>query len=96
MKTAMAGKLGMSVDMTKIGKDVGRADLALFSESQGRVVVTIDPKNKERFEKLFRGQSYEKVGTVGGEMISVKAGSTSAQVSVKDALTAYTKRFKNW
>lgn len=96
MKTAMAGKLGMSVDMTKIGKDVGRADLALFSESQGRVVVTIDPKNKERFEKLFKGQAFEKVGTVGGEMISIKAGSSSVQVSIKDALTAYTKRFKNW
>lgn len=96
MKTAMAGKQGMSVDVSKSVKDVGRADLALFSESQGRLVVTIDPKNKEKFEKIFKGQSFEKVGTIGGRAISMKAGSASVQVSIDDALTAYKKRFKNW
>ena len=96
MKTAMAGKLGMSVDITKSVKDVGRADLALFSESQGRLVVTIDPNNKERFEKMFKGQMIEKVGTINGTAISIKAGNAGVKIPVEDALTAYTKRFKNW
>ena len=59
-------------------------------------MVTIDPKNKERFEKMFKGQMIEKVGTINGTAISIKAGNAGVKIPVEDALTAYTKRFKNW
>ncbi len=51
---AMGGNLGMSVDMGRVpSEQIRRNDLILFSESAGRFIVTIDPKNREVFEKSF-------------------------------------------
>ncbi len=51
-KKAIAGQLGLDIDISKLGL---RADKALFSESTGRIVVTVAPKNKKAFEKNFKG-----------------------------------------
>ncbi len=96
MKTAMAGKIGMSADLSKIVKKLGRADFALFSESQGRILVTIAPKDKAKFEKLMKGVPIEKIGKVEkAPAISIKAGG-NIRIPLSEALTAYRKRFKNW
>ena len=53
-KKAIAGQLGMEIDLGNIkASGIPRADHILFSESQSRFVVTINPKNQEEFEKLF-------------------------------------------
>ncbi len=97
LRTAMAGKLGLSIDLANISKKTGRVDFALFSESQGRIVVTIDPKNKAKFEKLFKGQAFEKVGKVEkAPLISISAGKSKVRIELKDAFASYKKRFKNW
>jgi phosphoribosylformylglycinamidine synthase len=96
MKSAMAGKIGMSADLSKITKKLGRADFALFSESQGRILVTVAPKDKAKFEKLMKGVPIEKIGTVAKTpAISITAGG-NIRISLSEALTAYRKRFKNW
>ncbi len=52
---AMAGCLGMEIDLTKVPAEaVSRCDTLLFSESAGRFIVTVDPKNREAFETLFK------------------------------------------
>lgn len=51
-KKAIAGQFGLDIDISKLGL---RADKALFSESTGRIVVTVSPKNKKAFEKNFKG-----------------------------------------
>jgi phosphoribosylformylglycinamidine (FGAM) synthase-like enzyme len=55
---------GLGVDITS-NKDV-RKDAFLFGESQGRVVVSISPENKDEFEGLLSasGQVYEFLGKV--------------------------------
>lgn len=58
-KKAVAGQLGMDIDLTKIPK---RIDHLLFSESQSRFVVTIDPKRQAEFEKHFAGLPFSKIG----------------------------------
>ncbi len=97
VKTALAGNLGLSIDISKSTKTLGRADYALFSESQGRVVVTVAPKQKAAFEKMMKGIPFEKVGKVEkSKFVTIRAGKAKARIALKDAHVAYTKRFKNW
>jgi len=51
-KKAIAGQLGLDIDISKFDL---RSDKMLFSESTGRIVVTVAPKNKKAFEKNFKG-----------------------------------------
>ena len=62
---AMAGGLGMNVDLTRIASaGTLRDDTALFSESAGRFVVTVAPDRQEAFELLFAGLACARVGEV--------------------------------
>ena len=49
-KTAIAGRLGLDIDLGHIKLPT---DKALYSESAGRILVTVAPQNKKAFEKLF-------------------------------------------
>ncbi len=60
-KSALAGKLGAEVT---VGKGAGRIDAALFSESAGRILVSINPKNKKKFEDAMKGNSFTLLGKV--------------------------------
>ena len=63
-KTAMAGLLGMELSLAKLPGAWSRNDFALYSESQGRIVVSIAPKNKERFEAIMKGSAFAQLGIV--------------------------------
>ncbi len=70
---AMAGNLGLKVDLGRVPADpaedhIDRNDILLFSESAGRFIVTVDPEQKDGFEKLFKGLSCACIGTVTGEL----------------------------
>ncbi|HMK65552.1 MAG TPA: AIR synthase-related protein, partial [Thermodesulfobacteriota bacterium] len=62
---ALAGDLGAEIDLEKIPVSSSlRPDKLLFSESCGRVILTVDPKNKKTFEKCLSGCRLEKIGLV--------------------------------
>jgi len=62
---AMAGNLGMDIDLESVPTDQAlRADTLLFSESAGRFIVTIDPKKKNEFENLFADLPCGRVGSI--------------------------------
>jgi len=44
-----------------------RADAVLFSESASRLLVTVPPARRARFETLFAGQACACIGTVSGD-----------------------------
>jgi len=50
-KKAIAGQMGMEIDLSSIDL---RADKALYSESTGRIVVSVAPQNVKAFEKTFK------------------------------------------
>ncbi len=65
---AMAGRLGMEIDLGRVpGTEGMRADKILFSESAGRFIVTVDPACQGRFETLFQGMPCTRVGTVSAD-----------------------------
>jgi len=99
LRTSMAGKLGMDISLARLPGSVKKFSSMLFSESQGRVLVTINPKLKKEFESLFKGQSFSRVGVVTKSptvIIRGEKGKRVASVSLRDALRAYTSRFKHW
>ncbi len=64
-ETAFAGGLGMSLDLRNIPQSgLDRNDFLLFSESQSRFVVTIDPRNREAFEKFLGRVVFGRIGIV--------------------------------
>ncbi|MCC6597356.1 MAG: phosphoribosylformylglycinamidine synthase [Alphaproteobacteria bacterium] len=70
-KMAIAGKMGLDIDLSSIDLPPARA---LYAESAGRIIVTVAPKNKEKFEKTLKG--FEYVSCVGhvayGDKLNIK------------------------
>jgi len=61
-KMSIAGKLGLEADLSRL--EELRDDHLMFSESAGRIVVAIDPRNKDDFENLFLGKNCYRIGKV--------------------------------
>ncbi len=66
-KTAMGGELGMDVSVEHLPGTTLRDDFALYSESQGRIVVTIAPQDKEQFEQHMQGNGHACIGMMRGD-----------------------------
>jgi phosphoribosylformylglycinamidine synthase len=97
LKTAMAGNLGLNISLQKIKGSAGRNDIALFSESQGRIFVTVNPNNKKDFEKHFLGLPVSRLGTVTEEpIIKISGFNQKIQIPVAAALKSYKSTFKGF
>ncbi len=74
-ETAFAGGLGMIVDLGKVpAEGLDRDDLILFSESQGRFVVTVRPDHCDEFEEVLGDISWGKAGEVTEDRYFAVAG----------------------
>ena len=66
--TAMAGGLGMEIDLENLITDGKRGRLdtpaKLFSESAGRFILTVSPGNQTPFQEIFKGLAAAPVGRV--------------------------------
>lgn len=89
-KSSMGGRLGV---------DVSFDESQLFNESQGRVLVSINPDHKKEFEKTVQGNSYTYLGDVRKDsmfMIKGKKGSESIKTDVDTLLKSYKSTFKGY
>ncbi len=62
-KSSMAGMLGFDADLAALGSSL-RGDILLYSESQGRILVSVNPKERAAFEKAMQGVFCAPIGTV--------------------------------
>jgi phosphoribosylformylglycinamidine synthase len=98
-KTALAGKLGIKISLTNLPGKVSRNDFALFSESQGRILVTINPKNKKEFEKIMKGNNFKQIGQVtDNQQLIIKGvdNKTTVDLGLEKIEKAYKLTFKNY
>jgi len=98
-KVSMAGMLGIDVSLAKLPGKFSRDNYALFSESQGRILATVNPKNKLKFEKIMKGNPFIQIGrVVDGNYITIKGkkGKVVIRTKVEDALRLYKSTFKNY
>ena len=90
-KTAMAGRLGLDIDLGAISaSEKCTAAELLFSESNGRFVATVAPEKAAEFEALFAGYPVAKVGVVTDKAaVTFKDGSEVISASLDDMLASY-------
>lgn len=100
-KKTIAGMLGMEIDLSLVPKsaDISREDFLFFSETQTRFLVTIDPKRKPEFEKLFTGITFAQIGKITNDENLIIKGFLGQEI-IKANLTElnkhYRKTFKDW
>ena len=64
-KSSIGGMLGCKLNLSKINDNkIQRNDTVLYSESQGRFLVSVNPDNRDKFEKLFTGLPLHLIGSV--------------------------------
>jgi phosphoribosylformylglycinamidine synthase len=96
------GKGGSPVKGSHTGDStagISRDDTALFSESQGRMVVTIAPRNRVAFERKMGGVPHAPIGTViAGDSLTIRGltGRTIVKTTVEAALRAYREPFQDY
>ena len=99
-KTSMGGKQGIDVTLEDIpGRRPIRNDFALYSESQGRLVVTVAPEDKEQFEEIIGNNSFAQIGVVMDNdsfLIKGRDGKTIVDTSVDSLLDSYKSRFRGY
>jgi len=94
---AMAGGLGLTLDLAKVPLDVAlRDDKVLFSESAGRFLVTVAPDCRKAFEEAMGGHACGCVGVVteAPRLVINRAGGQSlVDVALDDLKTAWKAPF---
>lgn len=97
-KMAIGGRLGLEVDLREVPQTgVERDDYLLFSESQSRFVVTVDPKKQDEFEKAMPDAKL--VGKVRDDqkvMMTGLGGDAVLDITVNELSKSYKKTFKNY
>lgn len=96
-KSAIAGQLGTHIDLTNIPGDVKSGGSILFSESQGRILVSIRQGREKEFEKMMKVVPCARIGEVGkSETISIKLSEAELNISLLLLTNAYRSYFKEW
>jgi phosphoribosylformylglycinamidine synthase len=98
MKKLMGGQLGAEINLNTLPGNWKENYQALFSESQGRILVSVDPKRAGEFEKLMSGNAIAKIGIVTSKPTITIANNNKTIVNLKtsDALKAYKSTFKDY
>jgi phosphoribosylformylglycinamidine synthase len=97
---AFAGGLGIEADLRGLpkSKDAWRTDTQLFSESNSRYIVEVEPENYDAFAKLMLNLPFGQIGKVTEEKILIiKAdnGKTVIKADIGSLKRAWQKTF-NW
>jgi phosphoribosylformylglycinamidine synthase len=95
-RMALAGELGLEIDLGLLPALEGLSDLRrLFSESTGRMVVTVAPKRHREFEQLLKDIDWAPVGKVTRpkRLVITSGSQTRADLEISGLRRAFIKRF---
>jgi phosphoribosylformylglycinamidine synthase len=99
-KSAIGGMLGCTIMLSAI-KDhsIRRNDVLLYSETQGRLLVSVNPALKQEFEKCFTDIPFYHIGIVNRDnsfIIEGISGNNIIETDIHKVETEYKKRLKNY
>ena len=98
-KTAMGGMLGLDVSLQGIKGLATREDYQLYSETSGRILVTVNPANAGDFEETMKGSSVSRLGTVRTDDKFIVKGMDGKRIigtSVNTLLHSYKSTFRGY
>jgi len=95
---AFAGGLGIEADLSGLpgGKDCTRTDAQLFSESNSRYIVEVEPDNFDAFAKLMLNLPFGQIGKVTEDktlVIKAQDGETVIDTDIETLKQAWQKTF---
>jgi phosphoribosylformylglycinamidine synthase len=90
--TAMAGEIGIEFDADKVNsKGKMLLNELLYSETEGRFLVTVKYEDRREFERIFEGK-YSRIGEVKGDsLVMKKGGKEILNENVDNLLSIYHK-----
>ena len=100
-RTALGGDLGMEIHLDSLIADPPcalRPDHLLYSESQGRLLLTVAPENVQRVASLFSELPCARIGCVHGQrtMLILESGGTEYMRADLEELRRAYKKTLNW
>jgi len=96
-KSAIAGKLGLQVELSKLPGNAIRADSILFSESQGRILISVRRDMQKEFEACFAGVALAQVGKVAEDAaVSITLQDGNFKLPLSALTDAYRSFFTHW
>ncbi|MFN3920947.1 MAG: AIR synthase-related protein [Caldimicrobium sp.] len=97
---AFSGGFGVFVDLSAIPfEGERREDFILFSESAGRILVTVEKTKRKDFESLFQGLPHYLIGeTLAEPYLKIKGlnGKIILSVNIWELKKAWQEPFKDW
>ena len=93
-KMSIAGQLGIKVDIKTIPSIP--TFTKLYSESQSRLVVTIDKKHKNVIEEEFKKFNLFHIGVVEGQNFVIQDNDEVLNIKINELDRIYRERFKKW
>jgi phosphoribosylformylglycinamidine synthase len=92
--SSLAAGLGLEVDLSRVAPDLPDY-AALYSESAGRFLVSVDPAEAPRLEELFAGQPLTLIGQVHPDPTCkiIRHGRTLLEAPLTTLRTAWERRF---
>ena len=98
IKSAIGGQLGTCIDLQRVGPSKLFNNERLFSESNGRLLVTVPTKKRLQFEQMMNGCSMTCIGVVVDldEIMIMSGKKKVASVGLTEATQAYRFKFKNY
>ncbi len=91
-KSAMAGRLGMDIDLDKIPCENCSAVEAWFSESNSRFIATVPAEKKAEFEAMLQGVVFAEIGKVTNDKFLKASGRGAGCTLELDALLSNYKK----
>ena len=95
-KSAVAGQTGANVILQKIPGQAHATDSILFSESQGRILVSVRSDEETQFKKIIHSVPHARIGEVGGCSLSIGLSKSNIDIPLQTLTNAYRKFFKDW
>jgi phosphoribosylformylglycinamidine synthase len=91
---SLAAGLGLEVDLSRVASEFP-AYVALYAESAGRFLVSVDPAQRDRLEELFRGQPLTLIGRVRDDAAFrvLRHGQPLLEAPLATLRTAWERRF---
>ena len=98
-KKIIGGELGAEVNLSMLPGTWQENSEALFSESPGRILVSVDPKKSAEFENLFHLHSFAKIGKITAKpnlIVLDKQDKAIVKLKIVNLEKSYKARFKDF
>jgi phosphoribosylformylglycinamidine synthase len=91
-KASVGGNIGFNVSIENLPGKTKTTDAKLFSESQGRILVSVSPRQAKKFEKIIKKIPHAKIGKINKDGKFIITNTNKAVVvnsNVKKLTTIY-------